>query len=195
MRKYLYGALALTAVAMAATAVPAFTADNGTVAVSVTAAAPAAPCLTFDPGSVDFGTKPFSISGNPAQGTATLNLTNCGTANENMTIAGTDAFVPGSAWTLEIRDTPYASTCAAGLDKYFLDVTGLEQPDQGPGVYGIQNAVSRTAAMLHASSGTTHVFAPSSQTPLRLILEMPCQGSDGAGGTASLALRFVAFTT
>jgi len=56
MRRYLFGAVVLGAVAMAASAVPALSADSGTVAVSITAQVAPAPCLTVTPGSVDFGT-------------------------------------------------------------------------------------------------------------------------------------------
>ena len=53
MRKKLLGTIGLiAAIGLVSTASPAFTADSGTVQVSITAQPPAAPCLTVTPGSV-----------------------------------------------------------------------------------------------------------------------------------------------
>ena len=61
MRKRWLGLIAAVAVAaLAASAAPAFTADTGTVAVTVTAQAAATPCITVAPTTLDFGTLPFS---------------------------------------------------------------------------------------------------------------------------------------
>src|SRR5437588_743780 len=53
MLKYLFGALMLAAVAIAASAAPAFTADSGAVVMNITVAAPPAPCLTVSPQAID----------------------------------------------------------------------------------------------------------------------------------------------
>ena len=64
MKKRWLGLIAaVTAAALAASAAPAFTADTGTVAVTVTAQAAATPCITVAPTTLDFGTLPFSTAG------------------------------------------------------------------------------------------------------------------------------------
>src|SRR5919201_152749 len=103
MRRYLYGALALAAIMTAATAVPAFSASSGTVAVSVTAQAPAAPCLTVAPGNVDFGTLPFSTPTDsgyiPSSAQRDITFTNCGTAGQNLFGQASNATGPSGSWT------------------------------------------------------------------------------------------------
>jgi hypothetical protein len=76
---------ALATCILAAGAVPAFPADSGTVAVSVTAQAPPAPCLTVTPGTVDFGTLPFSRTPNYSIGSRDVTVNNrpCLTINLN----------------------------------------------------------------------------------------------------------------
>ena len=52
-------ALALAALVAAVGAVPAFTADNGTIVGTVTAGAPPAPCIQLSTTTFDYGTLAF----------------------------------------------------------------------------------------------------------------------------------------
>lgn len=95
---------ALAVLGLAAGAVPTFTADTGTVTVSVTAQAPAAPCvqLRYPPGTtVNFGTLPFSPVGptlSTGSGDVAPVFRSCSTANEQITITGSNISQNGVDW-------------------------------------------------------------------------------------------------
>lgn len=184
MRKHLVGTLVIAALALAASAAPAFTADNGTVTVSITARAPAAPCLTVTPGAVDFGTLPFSANAGSglSEGEANITANNCGTAGQNLLGSTTNATGPGGSWT----PTAYNGTidpCAA-LNRFYLSIFGFTTP----AMY-----MTGTAAPVLASlGGPPAVFPAGDAKVFRLTITMPCQGSNGAGETKTLSATFTA---
>jgi hypothetical protein len=183
MRKYLYGALALAAIATAATAVPAFSASSGTVAVSVTAQAPAAPCLTVTPGSVSFGTLPFSTSNTAiSQGNADLTFDFCGTAMEDLLGSTTPATGPSGFWTP--RSDGGAIQPCPQLDQFYLSIFG--RSGSLPALY-----MTETPAPVVGLAGGVAGFNPG-QLVVPLTIRMPCQGSNGAGETKTLTATFTA---
>jgi len=186
MRKYLYGALAMAAIAAAATAVPAFSADSGSVTLSITAQAPPAPCLTVTPGSVDFGTLPFSTVVNagpgPSNGNADIAFNNCGTASQNLLGSATDASSPSGSWSLVDPGNFVSSPCPS-TNTFWLNVFGF--------VFAARFLTS-TAAPVLGSDGTPWRFPAGATQPSRLTITMPCQGSNGAGATKTLTATFTA---
>jgi hypothetical protein len=176
------GTLAILALAvLTAGALPAFTADSGTIAVSITAQAPAASCLELatPPGaSVSFGTRPFSRPNqtSTARGDVTPRFRNCGTTNADVTISGTDAAGASTVWAL---DPGFDYTCAASaarntyLIAYFLDSNPVRFLGKSP------------ASLLAAA-------APGVDHDLILDWFMPCEGSDGAGQTFSASIVLMA---
>jgi hypothetical protein len=191
MRRYIFGALALAAIATAATAVPAFSADSGTVAVSVTARAPAAPCLTVTPSGVDFGTLPFSTDNgtgisdpNPGGQLQNANVTIdfCGTATgQNLLASTTKATSAGGSWTPQPYDGTSPHPCPAPNQFYFsafLPFTALFMTET-------------PAPALQSLGGPPKVF-PKGSIVTRLDIIMPCQGSNGAGETKAFTATFMA---
>jgi hypothetical protein len=186
MRKYIYGALAIAAVTIATTATPAYTSDTGNIAVSVTAQAPPAPCLTMAPGSVDFGTLPFTAPGPAVSfGQHDVALTNCGTTDEHVVAAGTNASGPSGTWQL----IPSADICATGVNKYQLDIYG---PVGGAGILTYLETTPKPLGRLVGGVFVTYSFPPSVVTNAVFQLAMPCQGSNGAGETKTLTATFTA---
>jgi hypothetical protein len=172
---------AFVVAALSLGAVPAFTADTGTITVTITAQAPAAACieLATPPGaSVSFGTRPFSRSNqtSTARGDVTPRFRNCGTTDANIAISGTDATGASAAWTL---DPGFDYTCAASaarntyLIAYFLDSDPVRFLGKSP-----------TSLLAGADPGVDH----------DLVLDwfMPCEGSDGAGQTFSASILLTA---
>jgi hypothetical protein len=187
MRRYLFGALALAAVAMAATAVPALSADSGTVAVSVTAQAPAAPCLTVSPGTVDFGTLPFSGSNTDiTRGEADITFNFCGTANSQILLGSTTpATGPSGSWTPQNDGggvQPSVQPCP-GPNQFYLAI--FDSGTTGPALY-----MTGTPAPVLGAGGNPLQLTGSIVT--KLAIRMPCKGSNGAGETKSLTATFTA---
>jgi hypothetical protein len=185
MRKCLFGVLAIAALAMAATAVPALSADSGTVTLSITARAPAAPCLTVAPGSADFGTLRFSTPVNagpgPAYGQANIAISNCGTAGQNLLGSATDASGASGTWTLTTEGVG-GSPCP-NLNRYWLDVFMFAFPVL---------FLNGTPTPVLASGGGPAVLAAGTSYPSRMEITMPCEGSNGAGETKTLTATFTA---
>ena len=185
MRKRLgliIAAVGLTA--LAAGAVPAFTADNGTVTLTVTAAAPASPCIEFatPPGTqVGFGTHPFSTAAQVSTGLGDVapRFSNCATVSESFLISGTDATSSATTWTL------------AG---------GVGNPCPTQGVYRLfyntdnfgSWPITKTNALLQNLSNQATTFAAGEAHNLGIELAMPCQGTGGGGQTFSLSVNLVA---
>jgi type 1 fimbria pilin len=183
----------LAAIALAASAAPAFSDGSGAVAVSVTAQAPPAPCLTVTPTSVDFGTLPFSTPSARRESDRLLVRTrNCGTAAENVSAAGTDATGPSGVWSLGdfSQDAPASGNpCDARPNLYFLGTNGSDGPD----VHLESNPITKTARLLGTyPNNAPGVWAPNAAADIQLELEMPCQGSNGAGETKALTTTFTA---
>jgi len=185
MRKYIYGALAVAAAAMAATAVPAFSADSGTVAVSVTAQAPAAPCLTVTPGTVDFGTLPFSADNGAGlrQGDSDITVTNCGTAGQNLLGSTTNATGPGGSWTATSYYPSLTIAPCPAPDRFYLSIFGFTVEDL---------LMTGTPAPVLASLGGSPAVFPAGDKVFRMSLIMPCVGSNGAGEAKTLTATFTA---
>lgn len=179
------GGLAVAALAVGA--VPALTADNGTVTVTVTAEAAAAPCLALGTTTMDFGTLAFSTPAADNGRNQAVGLTNCGTANENITASGTNATSAAGAWAL-VQRPPNQVICSIGPNKYSLVVSWYEPGDTD---YRIYTELTTTAAMLANSSGP-YVFQPTQPVPARLGMIMPCQGSNGPGETKNFSVTFTA---
>jgi hypothetical protein len=183
-RRLLTLTVGLAALALAATAVPALTADSGTVTLSITARAPAAPCLIVTPGSVSFGTLPFSTNAGAGMSTADANITttNCGTAGQNLLGSTTDATGSSGSWT------PFAYTgsvdpCVAP-NGFYLSIFGFNTPSLF--------LTHTPAAVLAALGGASPAVFPPGDKVFRMTLVMPCQGSDGAGETKTLSSTFTA---
>src|SRR4051812_26297725 len=115
----------LAGIALAATAVPAFTADSGNVTVSITVQAPVAPCLTVTPGSVNFGTLPFSTNAGAglSSGEANVTVGNCGTAGQNLLGSTTDATGPSGSWS-PLAYTGIIDPCTAP-NGFYLSLFGF----------------------------------------------------------------------
>jgi hypothetical protein len=183
--KHAVALLVLAGAALLASAAPAFTADSGSVTVTVTAEAAQAPCLTLGTTSIDFGTVPFSTPTTPNGRNQAVGLTNCGAANETVTAVGTDASSTSGTWELVQRS---GDMCAGGPNRYGLVVSWFEQGDAD---YRIYTDVTKTAATLRNAQGP-FVFQPNQPIPARLGIAMPCQGSNSAGATKNLSVTFTA---
>jgi hypothetical protein len=182
MRKYIFGALALAAIATIAAAAPAFSADSGTVAVSITAQSGA--CLTVTPGSVNFGTLPYSTDNGAGlkQGNADITVNFCGNASgQNLFGSTTTATSSGGSWTPLAYDGTI-HPCPAP-NQYYLSVFGFTS-------FALYMAET-PAPVLHSLGGSPEVFPPGDKA-FRLSLIMPCQGSNGAGETKTLTATFTA---
>ena len=184
MRRYIFGALALAAIVTAATAVPAFSAGTGTVAVSITAQAPPAPCLTVSPGSVNFGTLPYSTNNGAGlkEGDTDITVNFCGTATgQNLLGSATPATSSGGSW-IPLAYDGTIHPCPA-LNQYYVSIFGFTST----ALY----MADTPAPVLHSLGGTPEVF-PAGDKGFRLSLIMPCQGSNGPGETKSLTATFTA---
>jgi hypothetical protein len=199
MRTRLLCTLGVLAVAaLAATAVPAFTADDLGLSLTVTVAVPPpppAPCVTFatPPGTqVNFGTRAFSKPGFNSFGTGDVapRFSNCGTATESLFVAGTDAQTVCSApcavhtWTL-IGGS--GSSCPVLINKYIL-------------AYGIDGggpiaSVTKATAPLIKPGGFPATYTPGEAHDLSFVMEMPCEGSDGVGESFGQSVTLTATVT
>lgn len=181
---------ALALAALAGGAGPALTSDNGTVAVTITAEGQATPCITVAPTTLDFGTLGFSSPGVLStrfvgQDGVTPTVTNCGTVGQEIFLAASDATGPSGSWTpagqavntnpCPAIDTFNLSANRDGVSQsFFARLSGSPVPalaDNGQGSY-VQ------------PTGAADVFG--------FQLDMPCQGSNGAGEQKSLTVTFTA---
>jgi hypothetical protein len=175
---------ALAASALAAGAVPALSADRGTIAISITAQAPPAPCLTVTPGSVDFGTLPFSTIALDSFGRTNITVDNCGSAGQNLLAATTDATGPSGSWT-PIAFSGAPDPCQTlNRNGFYLE---LFTPDPFRSLF----MTGTPAPVRQATSGMPEVF-PAGEQVFRLSILMPCVGSNGAGETKTLTATFTA---
>lgn len=156
---------------LAASAVPTFAADNGTVDATVTVASP---CVLVSPGSVDFGTLAFSQTGALVFSGKTISITSCGSSSEKLYGRATDAYVGDlKVWSLVYDHTP----CIYGPNEFNLVFAG------GPGV----SAYAQTTDQLLETIPGNGTAATAG-----LNLAMPCVGSDGIGDTVSFQAVFTA---
>jgi hypothetical protein len=188
-RRLLCATAALAALTLAAGALPALTADSGTVTLSITIQAAASPCLTVGPAAVDFdGPKAFSTPSAyvTSDSLGTVTLTNCGTVPENISEAGTDAAGPSGSWALTQRAP--GNPCSVGTDAYFLWANAVNGAFQSA-------PVSRQPTVLRDSSGQPAVWNGGASTQTNFTLFMPCQGSNGAGETKTFSINYTAVGT
>jgi type 1 fimbria pilin len=157
--------IAATAV-LAAAAAPAFTADQGTVNLTVQVASP---CITVSPDSTSFGAKSFSVSAESPSSTDAADrpqVTNCSASAESLFVSGTDAVGSlGAKWALGTPET-------IGANRYGLKVAGQA-----------------------ATKSNQALGGPLAAGDLRrdtLVLFMPIAGSDGSGQTMSMSLTYTA---
>ena len=198
MRKKRLGTIGLvTAISLVAATAPAFTADNAALSVTVTAQPSAVPCVMFatSPGThVDFGTLPFSNAVSPLVGIGTGSVSprfsNCGTARENLFIAGTDAqntctgICAIRTWTL--GDETVGCPALNGYRLWYF-VDGAARLD-GPSIIRTTNVPLRK--ILEAN--LPYDYAAGEAHDLGLQIKMPCQGSDGAGEAFRLGVTVTA---
>jgi hypothetical protein len=188
-KRWLATVAALAAAALAMSAVPAFTADTGTVAVTVTAQAAATPCITVAPTTLDFGTLAFSTAGVLSRrfigGTGTSpTVANCGTADQFMTLATTNATGPSGSWT-PTGAADGTNPCPAVNS---FNITGHREADANQGI-----RLTSTPALVPAVGGVgPYMQGPNVSDNFGFTLNMPCQGSNGAGEQKSLTLTFTA---
>jgi hypothetical protein len=188
-KRWLATVAALAAAALAATAVPAFTADTGTVAVTVTAQAAATPCITVAPTTLDFGTLAFSTAGVLSRrfigGSGTSpTVTNCGTADQFMTLATSNASGPSGSWT-PTGAADGTNPCPAVNS---FNITGHREADANQGI-----RLTSSPVLVPAVGGIgPYIQGPGVSDNFGFTLNMPCQGSNGAGEQKSLTLTFTA---
>jgi hypothetical protein len=174
------------ATALAAGAVPAFTAGNGTILGTVNVPLPPAPCLTQNGATVDFGTLPFAdpaASGLALQtASPAIRVTSCSPAPEKILGAASDATIPsGGSW--DAGDANVANTCTVGLNHYQPGWT-KNNVLQGR-LYN-----PRPDGSFAAQSPPT--LAAGGAVDVSFWLQMPCRGSVGAGETASMTFFMLA---
>jgi len=187
MRKHLVAALALAAVAIAASAAPAFTGDSGTVTMHITVEAPAAACLTVSPSSLDFaGPAHFSKPGAGAvsDSVEAATLTNCGSASQTVSAVGSDAVSQAGSWTLA---SGAGNPCALGPDAFFL----LLDSDSGGAPLTLGSGfITKTPTLVSPTQG--HAWGAGEFAYARFTIYMPCEGSNGAGETKTFTVGFTA---
>jgi hypothetical protein len=198
MRKKLFFTTAVVAASgVIAAAAPAFTADNAALTVTVTAKPTVVPCVMFagSPGTqVDFGTLPFSNASDShvgiGSGSVSPRFSNCGTARENLFIAGTDAqnVCAGvcviHSWRL--GDSTVGCPALNGYQLWYF-VDGAAQLG-GPSIIRTTNVPLRKIA----EPGQPSDYAVGEAHDLGLQIKMPCGGSDGAGEAFRLSVTVTA---
>jgi len=188
-KRWLATVAALAAAALAVSAVPAFTANTGAVTVTVTAQPAATPCITVAPTTLDFGALAFSTAGALSRrfiggaGTSPT-VANCGTADQFMTLATTNATGLSGSWT-PTGAADGTNPCPAVNS---FNITGHREADANQGI-----RLTSTPVLVPAVGGVgAYVQAPGISDNFGFTLDMPCQGSNGAGEQKSLTLTFTA---
>jgi hypothetical protein len=150
---------------------------------------PPAPCFTLDGTSVDFGTLSFSdpaAAETPLESASpAIRVTSCSSAAERITGAASNATfaVVGRFW--EAMDSNTANTCdvatGGGVDLYapFWHRPGGQGRLYNPRPDG-------------SFVGTGFQLAAGAGGDITYQLKMPCRGSVGAGGTASITFYLLA---
>jgi hypothetical protein len=185
MRKRLAVTTALAAcVALIVGALPALTADRGTVVATVNVA-DATPCITLDRSTVSFGTlqladpaataTPVNDADNPVR------VGSCASAAEDVQLSvGQVTTTSGGTW--RASGLSPANTCADGQNFW--------QPYYATSRFGSGRLYE------FGTPGAPDVrltaLAAGDAENLTLRLKMPCRGSAGAGETASFTLFLLA---
>jgi hypothetical protein len=157
-------------------AAPMLAADSGSINAEVDVAAP---CIVVDPGTLDFGTLPFSSNDVlPSIGAAGFSYLNCSSGAEIVFARGSDATGGGGAvtWTLDGTPSMPAYCPSAGLNTYVLGFSSS----------GGTHYLTTTQQQIETVPGNAY------GTNGDMGLVMPCVGSDGLGTTMSLQILFTA---
>ena len=174
----------LAATVLAASAAPAFTADNGSIVGTVSVPAPPAPCIQLSDGALDYGVRPFSTPDAIGSFGRAFVLTNCGEAGENVLASATDASGPSGSWTLLAWPTFVGNPCPT--TNTFSLLWGISEPNF------LNMSLSGTPRMGTDTTGAPWVVPAGRASVSGLSLFMPCQGSNGAGETKTFTATFTA---
>ena len=178
----------LSVAALSGGAIPALSADNGTIVGTVTANAPA-PCIQLSATSLDFGSVSFAANGSDSRAESSgVAVTNCSTAVSTVAIAGTDASGPGGAWTL----TDEWLNCDGRLNRYGLFT--VELPERFSGDYLVSTQRTLHHRRPPANDGVA-TFDPTESETFAFQVSMPCVGSVGSGATYSFSIGLTATVT
>ena len=164
--------------ALAVGAIPAFTANSGSVVATVNVPPPPAPCVTVDQATVDFGTLSFSdpaAAGTPTQyASPAVRVASCATTLEHIDVRASAATTTsGGVWqALSSITTAPANTCQRGVNVY------IPYYSESFGDVRIPNRIPS----LNPGVGATLTFG----------IKMPCRGSVGAGESASMTFSMLA---
>ncbi len=173
----------LVGTALAAGAVPAFTADNGTIVGTVSVEA-AAPCIQLSATALDYGVHPFAQTGNFSQGRADFTVANCGASESNFLITGTDAQAGADTWTLEDW-----FECDGRLNVYGSRLAEL--PESFSGIH--LTKANQTLWHYRAPANTpAQTFLANESETFASLVTLPCVGSSGAGKTFSFNIGLTA---
>lgn len=122
--------------------------------------------------------------------TADVTVTNCGDGDVQLDVRGTDATGADATWELtdEASGGGIDSTCALGLD-IFRAAVFVARPDGGATGTPFTEVDRR---MLAADGLEPLRLAPAAAQVLSPQLELPCEGSSGAGGPMTTQITFTA---
>jgi len=169
---------AAAALALAASALPAFgsgaSTDSSTVQAQVTVAAP---CVQVTPSTLDYGLRPFSSGGTISSGNGAIVVTSCSAAEQRLHGRGTDATGSSGSWTL----TPT-------LVQTFLGIPLAYCPSE-PNRFAVWAGLTPLG---HANATVVSAMGAGSSTSVNATLYMPCSGSVGAGEQMTFSIVFTA---
>ena len=185
MYKRLLIAALLGSSVLVAGAMPAFTADSGSVVGTVNVPPAPVPCLTVSVSAIGFGTQPFSdpalaitpiVNASPA-----IHLTACSTAAQRVSMAASDA-ATASGGTWDVPDIGERNTCGFGPNVY---PTASRARDHDRAPRGrLYNAFTELNGFQPMPAGF--------ETDVTAGLQMPCRGSAGAGECVTMTFSFLA---
>lgn len=154
--------------------VPATAQSDGTVEATITVAETGA-CLTASQASVDFGTLEFEQIG---ASTPTYDLTNCGQAAIDVLVRATGATGDsGATWSL-VPDAPGAIVCPDSVNAFSVDVTTSDAE------HVLLDTIDQPF--------TEELDAGRHVTRIGHLVQMPCQGSAGAGQVMRFEIVYTA---
>lgn len=184
MRRLLAIAVGLTIAAAYFTlsALPAFSADNGTVNAQVTVQG-AVTCITLSTTSLDYGPVPFSQPSAGAENRVLfMNVNNCGDAAK-LFGSGTDAKNGAGSeaitWTLDDNVTTHP--CTLGVNRYSYVLNDGPAATWGVGLSTANKQLLGNSLLGSGAAATIYN-----------LLKMPCAGSDGSGLTMSWQIVYTA---
>jgi hypothetical protein len=178
-------AVAVATAVFTISALPAFSADNSTVAVKIMAVNAQA-CLTVSPTTeIDLGQTTFSTA--PTANFVslpTITVANCGNVSEFVAVKGTHATGTGPSpgfWTL--TDSQSWTLCQSFSDRNTYGISlGAD----------LKPYLTTTDQFVTDISSNKKPFAAGSTTPFNGGIKVPCSGSGGAGQSMSFQVVFTA---